>query len=196
MLEHLFGSKTRYRLLRVFFREPSSKFFVRELTRELDTQINAVRRELDLLCQSGVVEVVADKHLSNEETEDRRKYYRLNMGSIFFSDLQALLLKEHMLGEETFVEELTKKGGSIRVLLLTGIFSGDMRAPSDILFIGDVKERVINRLITEHEKEFGCSIRFTCMTEEEFFDRRHVMDRFLFALFEAKHKLVINELDI
>ncbi|MBT3817102.1 MAG: hypothetical protein HOE80_03265 [Candidatus Magasanikbacteria bacterium] len=196
MLEHLFGSKTRYRLLRLFFREPTRKCYVRELTRELDTQINAVRRELELLHKAGIVELVDKEQLLDAEKTERRKYYRLNMSSIFYTDLQALLLKEHMLGEEDFVIELGQKCGDIKLLLLTGVFSGEKRAPTDILFVGETKERVINRMITKHEKEFGSTIRFTCMTEQEFFDRRHVMDKFLFGIFEGKHRKVVNELDI
>ena len=45
-MEQLFGSKTRVKLLQLFFRNPNRAFYVREITRKIDEQINSVRREL------------------------------------------------------------------------------------------------------------------------------------------------------
>ena len=55
---------------------------------------------------------------------------------------------------------------------------------------------IIYKLIEDYEKEFGFNIRYTVMAEEEFADRRYVMDKFLYALFEADHLKVINDLGI
>jgi hypothetical protein len=45
MIEQLFGSKTRVKLLKLFFSNPNRSFYVREITRTIDEQINSVRRE-------------------------------------------------------------------------------------------------------------------------------------------------------
>ena len=45
-LEKLFGSKTRTKLLSLFFGNPERSFYVREMTRVIEEQINSVRREL------------------------------------------------------------------------------------------------------------------------------------------------------
>lgn len=57
MLEQLFGSSTRVRLLRLFLHHPEQPFFVRELTRRISAQINAVRNELDNLSEMGILEI-------------------------------------------------------------------------------------------------------------------------------------------
>ena len=195
MLEQLFGSKTRYKLLRLFFRVPEKKFFVRELTRELETQINAVRREIALLSKAGIIQEV---HVPKEAKEKgaRKKYYALNKASVLYPELRALLLKDTVLGEQEFLQTLQKKAGHIMLLLVSGCFTGDEEAPSDMPLVGDIKQRVITKLIDDYEKEFGFALRYTFMSEEEFMDRRHVMDRFLFSLFEAKHVKVINDLRV
>ena len=46
MVEQLFGSKTRVKLLQLFYSNPNRSFYVREITRKIDEQINSVRREL------------------------------------------------------------------------------------------------------------------------------------------------------
>ena len=46
MLEHLFGSRTRVKLLKIFLSNPDKDYFVRELTRKIKERINSARREL------------------------------------------------------------------------------------------------------------------------------------------------------
>lgn len=44
MIDALFGSKTRVKLLHLFLNNPGQPFYVREITRKIDEQINSVRR--------------------------------------------------------------------------------------------------------------------------------------------------------
>ena len=55
MIDSLFGSKTRVKLLGLFMNNPDRSFYVREITRNIDEQINSVRRELANLIKVGVV---------------------------------------------------------------------------------------------------------------------------------------------
>ncbi len=200
MLEHLFGSKTRYRLIKLFFREPERRFFVREMTRLLDTQINAIRRELIILCDAGVVEEIEEVALPDatdlEHRGPKKKYYRLHRGSLLYPELQALLLKEKMLTEQEFIQRLKEKGGEIELLIMSGCFMSDKTALTDMLIVGKVKERTIEKIIREYEQELGIQLRYTFMSKQEFDDRRHVMDKFIFGVFESAHMKIINELGI
>jgi len=57
MLEQLFGSKSRVKILRVFFNNPEESFFVRELTRLTKTHLNSIRRELKNLYKLGILKM-------------------------------------------------------------------------------------------------------------------------------------------
>ncbi len=194
MLEHLFGSKTRVRLLRLFFAEPEKMYFVRELTRILDVQINAIRRELELLETAGIVEEVKEVGISDGDSQSTKKYYRLSQSSLLFPELQALLYKEKLLNENNFIEELKEKNPGIKMLVLSGHFTDDEKAPTDMLIIGDVRESSITKLIEHYEHDHRVSFRYTFMKEQEFLDRRHIMDKFLFTLFESKIIKAVDEL--
>ena len=197
MLEQLFGSKTRFRLLRLLFRDPVKSFYVRELSRALGTQLNAVRRELELLIKLGLVIVgESDKLKSAEYGAALRKYYKLNQDALIFPEMKSLLSKVQILGEEALVKDIQEKGGKIKVFLLTGHFTHSSQAPSDILLVGNLKERTLSRIFSDYEKELGFTIRYTLMNEAEFKERRHMMDKFLFALFEAESVKVVNELGV
>ena len=197
MLEHLFGSKTRLKLLKVFFRDPVKSYYVRELTRLLDAQINAVRRELEVLLAAGLVREIEGKGKSGGGAgASLRKYYGLNHESILYPELQALLIKAQALGEAQFADEIKAKAGDVRLLLLSGRFTGDRRAMSDMLVVGNLREGPIDRVVKKYEQEFGGDINYTLMTVSEFEDRRQVMDRFLFSLFEAKHIKAVDKLNV
>lgn len=182
--------------MRTFFQHPKKPFFVRELTRILETQINAVRREIELLVDIGIIHETTHTPEADDLSggTQLRKYYILNIESILYPELHALLLKGTVLGQEAMVEALKDKAGDIQLLLLTGRFTDDKRANTDILIVGDVDERAVARIIAQYEKEFGFDIRYTVMTELEFADRRHVMDKFLYSLFEAAHVVVVDKL--
>jgi len=66
MLEHLFGSKTRVMLLRLFLNNPEKFYFVRELTRNLDSHLNSIRRELSNLQQIGIIDFYTKSDLEKE----------------------------------------------------------------------------------------------------------------------------------
>lgn len=197
MLEQLFGSKTRVKLLRVFFQDTTASYFVRELSRHIDIQINAIRRELALLEKLGII-VTIDKDVSESKKPGARlrKYYRVNTESLLYPDLHALLEKGKMMGEQYFVNQIKEEGGDIAMLVLTGCFTNEVDAVTDMLLVGDIKAHNVEKLVAHYEKEFGQSIRYTFMTKNEFFDRRHVMDKFLFRIFEGNCMRVINNLEI
>ncbi len=200
MLEHLFGSKTRVKLLRLFFRHPEKSFYVREITRMLETQINAVRREIESLEKSGVLLALEKAEnppeAGSSASSALRKYYRVNPQGVFYLELSSLLSKETLANEQEFINDLKKENPGIVLFLLSGYFTGDKRAPTDILLVGKIHENKVEKAIREFEKNFGNELRYTFMTAQEFHDRRHIMDKFLFDLFETNHHKVVNTLGV
>ena len=69
-LDKLFGSKTRAKLLGLFFDNPEKSYYVREITRVIEEQINSVRRELNNLSSLGLVKT---------ENYENKVYYSANM---------------------------------------------------------------------------------------------------------------------
>ena len=66
MIDALFGSKTRVKLMHLFLNNPGKSFYVREITRLIDEQINSVRRELANMLEVGVItsDTVSYTHLT------------------------------------------------------------------------------------------------------------------------------------
>ena len=81
MFEQLVGSKTRVKLLSLFYNNPERPFYVREITRKIDEQINSVRRELQNLLNIGIVHSVS---------QSNRLYYKVNPKYKFHNELQSI----------------------------------------------------------------------------------------------------------
>ncbi len=196
MLEHLFGSKTRVKILKLLYRRPDRPFFVRELSREIGVQINAVRRELELLLELGIIveKIDAKPHDLEKAGVTLRKYYQLNPESLLYSELQALLIKETVIEQKQLITDLSTKIGDVKLLILTGAFTHDTKVETDILIVGSIKLRALTKLLEHYQHELGFDIRYTIMNEDEFADRRYVMDKFLFSIFEAEHLKVIDRI--
>lgn len=188
--EQLFGSKTRSRLLGVFLLNPDDRFFVRELTRKIDAQLNSVRRELKNLTEIGLVnEIDEDDHTEN------KKYYTVNKHSILYDNLRALFQKVHILLKQNLVQEISGKG-SVSYLAFTGRFVSNSNNVTDMIVIGDIKETALQTLVAEFEKEFGHEVNYTLMTPPEFQYRKDVKDRFLESVLEGEQIIIVNELGI
>ena len=84
-IEKLFGSKTRAKLLNLFFENPDKSFYVREMTRVIDEQINSVRRELMNLEAIGIIK---------NETFDNKVYYSANNKHPFSRPLTEIFSKK------------------------------------------------------------------------------------------------------
>lgn len=194
MLEHLFGSKTRVRLLRLFLNDGNEKYFVRELTRRIGAQINAVRNELSHLVKFGlvsVVEVVDEDAKTSRSRLPRKKFYKLNTDAILYPELKALFGKSSLLLEKDLIRKLTH-AGQLQYLALTGSFVGLEDAPTDLLVVGRISRDKLVPIIKEFEQEVGREVNYTMMTTQEFKERRDMTDRFLFSILESRKLVVLD----
>lgn len=186
MIEHLFGSKTRVKMLRLFLRDFEKSLYVREITRLIDSQINAVRRELLNLIRAGVLEEA-------ENVKDGKlKYYRLRKACPFLEEIKSILFKSQLVGDDSFVEEIKTKVGNVMYFVLCGFFVNDDKAPTDILIAGAVDPDRIKRIVNRFEKEVGRNIRYTVFNSREFKERKQLMDKFLYQIFESPHIEVVG----
>ncbi|MFA6296107.1 MAG: winged helix-turn-helix domain-containing protein [Patescibacteria group bacterium] len=184
VLEKLFGSKTRVKILSLFVKNQNSSFYVREITRKLQERINSIRRELENLTNVGLLKTF-DK--------DQKKFYKLNKESIIIEELSSLILKANIVPKEKVADEI-KKIKSIDFAALSGIFTrSDSRV--DILIIGDnVEKNKLVKIINELEKQQGQELNYTVMSKKEFDYRKKIDDRFLNSILDKKHKVLVDKL--
>ena len=184
MLDQLFGSKTRVKLLHIFLSNPDSRFFVRELTRKVSQRINSVRLELNNLESFGLLK---------SSTENNKKYFQVDRSFALYPELKNLLLKSYLLVNDAFVKRL-KHLGKISYLTLTGFFTGVKNVKTDVLIVGKVHKAKLSRLVSMMQKEFDHPIRYTIMTKKEFSYRNDLTDKFLYDILEQRRIVLVDTL--
>jgi len=196
-LEQLFGSKTRARLLAVFLRHPEQAYFVRELTRKIDAQLNSVRRELQNLVEFGAVVECKDQSIDKAagKLSEKKKFFMANPEFMLFEDLRGLFTKASIFLKNNLVQEIDDHG-DIVFLAFTGRFVGNMDAPTDILIVGNIDQKALQKVVSAFESEMGHEINYTLMPKEEFLYRRQVTDRFLFSLLEGEKIVMIDRVTV
>ena len=203
MLEQLFGSKTRVKLLSLFLNNPEKAYFVREITRKTGTPINAIRRELSNLEEIGLLKTVIqpaeDKEIytgrKKKKTKSQgkmKKFYQADIGFTLYAELHALILKSQFLLEKNLIDRL-QNIGSVHYLVLTGFFVGVEDAPTDLLVVGKVSKDKLGRVIKQFERILGHDLGFTVMSKKEFKYRKDITDRFLYSILEKKKIVVVEE---
>jgi hypothetical protein len=195
MIEQLFGSKTRVKLLQLFYSNPNRSFYVREITRKIDEQINSVRRELANLLSVGII--VSDN-------TNNRLYYEVNQEYEFYDPLRAIFGNEGAAGvtapktagkktAATPEDDKFKSLGKIEVLIYTGQFTRDERSGIDILVVGEVNQNALQKFVSELEAQENKEIRYTVMSTTEFSYRRQIKDRFITTVLDSKKQVVVDK---
>lgn len=185
-IEQLFGSRTRARLLGLFLENADRAYYVREVARRVDAQLNSVRRELKNLVDIGVVlEVDAATSTDDDDEEgektEKRKYYKANITFPIYEELKGVMKKVGVLMNRALLDEL-KKTKQLDLLVLTGRFTDNHEVPTDVLIIGTLSLGKVQEAVLAYEKEIGREVNYTFMPLEEFMYRRDVGDRFLNAI--------------
>ncbi|MBR3138469.1 transcriptional regulator [Candidatus Saccharibacteria bacterium] len=179
--EKLFGSKTRAKLLRLFFENPEKSFYVREMTRVIDEQINSVRRELLNLESIGIIK---------NETFDNKVYYSANNKHPFCRPLTDIFskkintLSDQDIRETTWEEYCRPVKKYLKGLVVTNRLPG--QDGIDLLIIGNDKTKKLTRWAEVIEKKQGKPINYVIMSPDDFTYRKSVRDRFVADVLEME----------
>lgn len=197
MIEQLFGSKTRVKLLQLFYSNPNRSFYVREITRKIDEQINSVRRELANLLNIGII---------TSDTSNNKIYYEVNQKFDYYAPLQEIFgggtartrkttRSTSAKSVELPVDEATdlKALGNVEVAALMGQFTRDNSSGIDVLIVGNVNQNALAKYVTDLEKQEGKDLRYTVFSLEDFTYRLQIKDRFMSNVLRSKKQVLLDK---
>ncbi len=185
MLEQLFSSRTRVKLLKKFLLNPDSKYYVRELTREIDERINSVRRELDNLINIDFLITF---------NQDKKKFYQVNKDFLLFTEIEALIIKSQSLIENKIIDRIKKIKG-IKYCIFTGRFVKQLDTLTDILIVGDrIESDKFKQIVKLLEKNFDQEINYTILSTAEFNSRSQMTDKFIYNILNSPKIVVVDKI--
>lgn len=189
MLQHIIPSKTRRKILALFFHNNNQSFHLRKVQREIGDEVNAVKRELDILEEEGILK---------KEKRINKMIFTLNPKYIFFDEFLRIFTKQN-----SFITALLNnlaKIGQVKYIVLSYKYARKQKIPEGeiyLLFVGAIVIPEVIALVAEEEKKFGSELNYTVMTEEEFVFRKKNNDPFIWLfLKQPKIMIVGNEANL
>ena len=180
-LEKLFGSKTRAKLLALFFENTDKSYYVREITRVIEEQINSVRRELTNLSSLGLVKI---------ENYENKVYYSANMKHPFARPMTEIFARSSAMNYATddgqkieksrpsiWEEYVRPVANLINALIVTNRIPG--QDGLDLLVVGDNRTHKLTHWAEVVEKRQGKPLNYVIMSKEDYIYRKSVRDRYL-----------------
>jgi predicted nucleotidyltransferase len=168
----------------LFLLNPEKRFYVRELARKINANINSVRRELHKLETVGL--------LKTEEVGNV-KYYSVNKKMPIYNELKQIFVKTEGIGE-AIKKELGSAGNVERAFIYGSFAEGDEQLKSDIdlMIVGEINEEKLIPLIRRLEEKFGREINYTLLKPEEFRLRKKTGDPFIRSVLKGKKIEIIG----
>jgi predicted nucleotidyltransferase len=170
-IESVFKSKTRKALFQLFFTNPETSFYVRELERALNTPVAMIHRELIKLEKSGIF---------TSHTKGNVRYYSLNRAYPLFNELKSIVFKT--VGVQGVLTETLKEIPNITASFLFGSYAANTaHAGSDIdLFIvGSPDEDILIEKINRLEKKLNRDINYSIFSAADLKKKIKANDAFI-----------------
>lgn len=166
-------SKTRNKILELYFSDPDKKYYLRELERKIDLPVGNIRRELMALEKTG---------LFQRNKEGNQVYYSLNKKASFFNDFKNIIFKT--IGAEGGLRKELKKIKGIKKAFIFGSFAKNKENSAsdiDIMVIGRVNEDGLISVLSKLESKTGREINHHLLDEKEW-KQKSKTDSFLKAV--------------
>jgi hypothetical protein len=189
MIDALFGSKTRVKLLHLFLNNPGKAFYVREITRLIDEQINSVRRELSNMLTVGII---------TSDSADNKLYYEINQRYEYYVPFRAIFADAHIeaaaSGQDLHIkwQDLIKALPGVRIAVLAGVLVKGSASAVDLLLVGELPTAKVKHILGQIEKTEGRELNYSILTYDEFYYRLSVRDKFITQILTGKHAVLVD----
>lgn len=185
ILETLFGSKTRARLLRFFLLNQDGEYTIAEIAKRNMVALPQVRKELNELKKIKFIE---------EKAKKNEKKYLIDPEFYFLQELGGLIAKSNASPQCRSLARV-KNIGEVKLLLVSGVFLNHPKSKADMILVANnVSRGKLKNVMQSLEAEIGREISFVLMNNEEFKYRLDMLDRFILDFLEGPHEEVINKI--
>lgn len=185
MLQHIIPSKARRKIMELFFHNINESHYLRKIVRDVHEEVNAVKRELDILSEAKVL---------HKEKRLNKIFYSLNKNYIYFDEFLRIYSKTTPLA--TLVFKNLPKIGKAHYIAMSTKFIKKISIKEDeiyLLFVGTIVVPEIVQIIAQVETDFGREINYTVMTEEEFIFRKKNNDPFIWRFLKQPKIMLVGQ---
>lgn len=186
-IANIFKSKTRKALFRLFFTNPDSKYYLRELERLLDIPVSMVRKELLSLAKDGIFMI---------EKRGNLVFYHLDKNYPLFEELKSIVFKTT--GVAGLLRESLERIEGVEVAFIYGSFAkseAGVKSDIDLFVIGKVDEDELIKELGKAEKALKREINYSLYAKADFEKKKKEKNSFIIDLIENPKVFLIGEKD-
>ncbi len=177
-------SKTRFKLLKLYFSKPKEAYYVREAARLSEEELNSVRRELNNLRKAGVLQ---------SERRGNRLFFSIDHNYPLFQIILELVARVDGLGGQ-MIKSRTKLG-ELKFIVFSGRFLRweENKGEVDFLVVGRAVLPEVGALVVKEEEKRGREINYAVMDMEEFKLRKTSRDPFLLNILISNPVVIFGD---
>lgn len=196
-LSILFGSQARVKLLRFFLFNPSKDFTFDEISQRARLVRRTARTEINALERAGVIrrkQIYVE--IDGRKKKSRAHGYALNTKFTELAALQTFLFETAPINDKTLMRHL-RKAGKLDFICVSGVFVREFEHRLDVLLaMKKPQESKVESAIRSLESELGIEIRFALLSSEDLVYRVGLYDKLTRDVFDYKHRVIVDKLDI
>ena len=187
-LQKLFGSDARIKLLRLFLFNSRTQYTIPDAAQRARVPERTARKEVSLFSTIKLIRRVPTRKGSGLR-------FVLNEDFEYLSVLQSLLLNAPARAKDIY--ERARGAGTLKLIMVAGVFLGEWDGRLDILFVGDrIKEPRLRARMRKLESEIGRELRYTVLSTEDFLYRLNMSDKLVRDVLDYPHRIVFDRLNI
>ena len=201
ILEKLFGSPARVKILRLFLFNEGNNFENADIAKRSRVSASSVRTETLMMEKIGLIkrrtfytDVMRGKGGNKKIVKKKVRGWALNPKFMYLSALRNFLLTATPISKNHIVKKLNVAGRP-KLVIIAGAFVQDFDSNVDLLVVGDgMSEGKLEHAVRGIESEVGKELRFALFSTEDFKYRMNIYDKLLRDIFDYPHQTILNKL--
>ena len=203
ILDKLFGSGAKVRILKLFLMNPDRAFDPAMVAERAMVSIGITRKELRNLDRIGFIkrqfftkEIKKQKNRTIVSAKKKTPGWTLEKKFPYMETLESFLSNVNPFKHKDVIEKISRTG-KVNLLIISGVFIKYEDARVDLLVVGDgIKMGALEDIVKTIESEMGEEVRYTVFETSEFNYRLSLFDKLIRDILDFPHEKIINKLGI
>jgi putative transposon-encoded protein len=187
ILDKLFGSASKVKIMKLFIFNPDHLFDSKAVTQRARLTPTQVRKELTVLTKIGLIK---------QKGKSGHKIYSLNEAFPYIRPLKELMTHTITISYDDIVKKIGRTC-KLKSVVLSGLFINQLESRVDMLIIGNQFNRnALTKCMKNLEAEIGKELSYAILETEDFKYRVSVGDRLVRDILEYPHQIAYDRLGL
>lgn len=203
VLDKIFGSDVKVRILRLFLFNPEAVYDMDDLAEKTRSRPSEVKKEMAILNNTGILkrkafvkEFTKKKGKKVIVSKCKVKGWSLDQKFPHLVPLQTMLIHTTPLSFEEVARRFGASG-KIKLLIVSGIFNQEWDSRVDLLIVADgLRKTHVENTVKNIESEVGRELKYAAFETTDFQYRLGMFDKLVRDILDYPHEKLINKLGL